>query len=248
MRTSTLVATVALAGTSVRAQNMNIPEIISNLPIWISQLPEIFASEAPAYLSSLDAVISAYAPTGAVSDLPGIFSSLAPTLISAAEAYATAYIPSGVVPQEVIATQIPSLVSEIVPAVLSQGYAEITQFAPPSAKLTDLPKILSSALPSIQAQLPSIVESAIPIATNFLSSYAAVAGVPLSTGTAPSGPKPTGTTGSVITTAPTLATSTSRAASATSSTPIIQAGAASSLHLNKVVAGVAGAGALYMLL
>src|ERR1700759_225834 len=91
MRPSTLLTTVALAA-SAQAQDVQIlppDQIISMLPSWISQLPQIFHTAAPQYLSSLDSLISAYAPTGAVSDIQAVFSSAAPQL----EPYAGAAIP-----------------------------------------------------------------------------------------------------------------------------------------------------------
>ena len=117
--------------------------------------------------AGFSAIIQQVAPTAVVSDIPGILSSALPGLETLAAEELTGLIPPGLVPSEVVA-QIPTVVSEILPAVASEIDAAIITGLPATLSLAALPGALESNLPAVESQIVGAVSEAIPEASSVL--------------------------------------------------------------------------------
>ena len=126
--------------------------------------------------------------------MPAILSSAEPALESAAVAEITA-VAGGVLPPS-IASELPAVVSEVVPQLESGIDNYVTTRLPGSASLVLLPSAIAADLPSINSVLAGQVSAYLPAASSYLTQYAgaissyeaaAASGGLLPTGFAPSG-------------------------------------------------------------
>jgi hypothetical protein len=152
---------IAPAHCSVKRQG---PEeassVISEIEVYVTEIPSILIAKGPALATELASIISKIDPTGVVGDIPSLISAYYPVVESFIDEFVSGAIPSGVVPTE-IAAEIPTFVSEILPALITEVDAVVSEI-PSTLPLSALPGLVTVFVQIIGSEVEAEASKLVP--------------------------------------------------------------------------------------
>jgi len=152
---------------SVKRQNPEVASsVISEIEVYVTEIPSILIAEGPALATELASVISEIDPTGVVGDIPSLISAYYPVVKSFVDEFVSGAISSGVVPTEIDA-EIPTFVTEILPALVTKVDAVVSEL-PSNLPLSTLPGLVTAFVEVIGPEVEAEASKLVPVFSSAL--------------------------------------------------------------------------------